>query len=261
MLSSFALSLESGVRKYDQRIEAEKKRAARMKNNDKGKENNHAANTVSTKRLLKSSSFQPHEGLPDEGKGLSTTFSTQESNPMNAILNAIKDRGAQSSEGAPPGIANKITTISNSDSRQALLASIKNRRGSLPNKPPPDGVPDRIKHINNNIARKESRVLLVNRMLSNAPPSVKQGKTAGCHPYLFCLFHFFGNSSYSHTAVDFLKGVTYKETDDPLLKKIYDKESNAAGDKEDDNDVGKNWKSVDPRQELFAAIKGRRSND
>ncbi len=184
MLSSFALSLESGVKKYDQRVEAEKKRAARKKTNDTGKENNHNTNSVSTTRPLKSSSYQPHVGLLDEGKGLnSTTFSARESNPMNAILNAIKERGVQSNEGTLPGsIANSVTTNSNSDSRQALLASIKNRRGSLPSKPPPDGVPDRIKHINNNIARKESRVLLVNRMLSNAPPSVKQGKTAGCHP-------------------------------------------------------------------------------
>ncbi len=65
----------------------------------------------------------------------------------------------------------------------------------------------------------------------------------------------------TRTAADFLRGVTYKETDDPLLKKIYDKESTAADGDEEDATVGKNWKSVDPRQELFAAIKGRRSND
>ena len=74
-----------------------------------------------------------------------------------------------------------------------------------------------------------------------------------------CLLRFV-YTPLTHTAADFLKGVTYKETNDPLLKKIYDKESNADGD-EEDADVVKNWKSVDPRQELFAAIKGRRSND
>lgn len=163
MLSSFALSLESGVKKYDQRVEAEKKRAVR-KHNDKGKENDHNINSVSTTRLLKSSSFQPHVGHLNKG------------NPMNAILNAIKDRGAQLSDDSP-GIAPRVTTSSTDDSRQALLASIKNRRDSVPNKPPPDGVPDRIHHINNNIARKESRVLLVNRMLAKAPPSVKQGES------------------------------------------------------------------------------------
>ena len=60
-------------------------------------------------------------------------------------------------------------------------------------------------------------------------------------------------------ASDFLKGVTYKETDDPLLRKIYDKECDTGGDEEDAN-VVKNWKEVDPRQELFAAIKGRRTD-
>jgi hypothetical protein len=172
VLSNFALSLESGVKKYDERVEAEKKRAAR-RNNDKGKENNHNTNSVSTTRLLKSSSLQPHVGLLDKGKGLNTTSSNRGGNPMNAILNAIKDRGAQLSEDTPD---NGVPASSNSDSRQ------ENRRGSLPNNPPPDGVPDRIKHINNNIARKESRVLLVNRMLSKAPPSVKEGETAGRRP-------------------------------------------------------------------------------
>lgn len=175
MLANFALSLESGVKKYDQRVEAEKKRAAR-RNNDKGKENKHNAHSIST-RQLKSSSFQPHVGLRDKGMRIHTASSTQGGNPMNAILHAIKDRGAQMSEN--PGMSDRVATSSNSDSRHALLASIKNRRGSLPNNHPPDGVPDRIKHINNNIARKESRVLLVNRMLSKAPPSVKQGETGG----------------------------------------------------------------------------------
>lgn len=54
---------------------------------------------------------------------------------------------------------------------------------------------------------------------------------------------------------DFIKGVTYKETDDPLLKQIYEKE----GDAEEDA-AEKNWKPVDPRKELFAAIRNRKKD-
>jgi hypothetical protein len=48
---------------------------------------------------------------------------------------------------------------------------------------------------------------------------------------------------------DFLRGVTYSATNDPLLQKIYEKE----GVEKDDAP-----RPVDPRQELFAAIKSRR---
>ena len=51
---------------------------------------------------------------------------------------------------------------------------------------------------------------------------------------------------------DFLRGVTYRETNDPLLQKIYQKE----GVKDDD--TPDELKPVDPRQELFSAIKTRR---
>jgi len=53
-------------------------------------------------------------------------------------------------------------------------------------------------------------------------------------------------------AADFIRGVTYSMTNDPLLQKIYEKE----GLEEDEtpNDL----RPVDPRQELFAAIKSRR---
>jgi hypothetical protein len=55
---------------------------------------------------------------------------------------------------------------------------------------------------------------------------------------------------------DFLKGVTYKQTSDPLLKKIYETEDQVV---EGDSEEEKNWKAVDPRQELFAAIRSRKS--
>ena len=59
-------------------------------------------------------------------------------------------------------------------------------------------------------------------------------------------------SSFTLYATDFLKGVTYQKTDDPLLKKIYEKEDSSPANKEN-----KNWKPIDPRQELFAAIRNR----
>lgn len=86
--------------------------------------------------------------------------------PMNALLNSIKECGSQQKKQYSPGPSPK----------EALQASIRNRRESLPLKPAPDGVNDRIKHINDNTVRKESRVLMVNRMLKEAPSSVRQGK-------------------------------------------------------------------------------------
>ena len=54
---------------------------------------------------------------------------------------------------------------------------------------------------------------------------------------------------------DFLKGVTYRKTDDPLLRKIYEKEDD--GDEDVSKTVEKNGKQVDPRTDLFAAIRNR----
>jgi hypothetical protein len=55
-----------------------------------------------------------------------------------------------------------------------------------------------------------------------------------------------------HFPTDFLRGVTYRETSDPLLQKIYQKEGIQ------DDDTPDELKPVDPRQELFAAIRSRR---
>ena len=55
---------------------------------------------------------------------------------------------------------------------------------------------------------------------------------------------------------DFLKGVTYQETDDPLLKKIYQKEDGGASK---GAAVERSWKAADPRNEMFAAIRSRKT--
>ena len=224
VLSDFALSLEKGVKKYDRQLELEKKAAKKKKEEaakEKGKENRQ-----NTPSLLRASSLQPHVGVTDKVKGLNTP-SDQGTDPMNALFNAIKKRGSQKSNNSIPS---QLSSQNQMNPKQALLESIKGRRESLPVKSPADGVSDRVRHINDNTGRKESRVLLVNRMLSEAPARVRQ---------------------------DFLKGVTYQKTDDPLLRKIYEKED----DSPKAADIKKNYKPIDPRQELFAAIRNRNTED
>ena len=217
VLSDFALSLEKGVKKYDRQLELEKKAAKKKKEEaakEKGKENRQ-----NTPSLLRASSLQPHVGVTDKVKGLNTP-SDQGTDPMNALFNAIKKRGSQKSNDSIPS---QLSSKNQMNPKQALLESIKGRRESLPVKSPADGVSDRVRHINDNTGRKESRVLLVNRMLPEAP----------------------------------VKGVTYQKTDDPLLRKIYEKED----DSPKAADIKKNYKPIDPRQELFAAIRNRNTED
>lgn len=228
-------------------------------------------------RMLKASSFQPHVGVTDKinvlniptfsGKGedISSKFKAAlrtiniaqsneteiiaESNVTEVdVLNANNnpDQWIDPERAAVQNINSFVAhgsdlperSLSEPESKgsnphQALLASIKSRRDILPSERRPiqsaDSVPERIRHIDTNISRKASRVLLVNRMLSEAPASVKQ---------------------------DFLKGVTYKQTSDPLLMKIYDTEDKLEGF-DGTNTAEKNWKAVDPRQELLDAIRKR----
>lgn len=64
----------------------------------------------------------------------------------------------------------------------------------------------------------------MNKMLAKAPASVKIGKllVIGLDlmslrlPYLIITFSL---------PIDFARGVTYNNTDDPILRKIYEKES------------------------------------
>ncbi|KAL3815366.1 hypothetical protein ACHAXA_000753 [Cyclostephanos tholiformis] len=212
VLSNFAQSLESGVKKYDDRVELEKRKLAKREK-EKGKENRlNAIRPLTT--TPKSSSFQ-HIGVTVNDRALA-----EGKGRVKEALHPINNDGSQQSDYIP------CCDNMNTNPRQALLASIKNRRASFSSHRPPDAVSDRIRHIDNNIARKESRVLLVNRMLSEAPVSVKQ---------------------------DFLKGVTYKQTSDPLLKKIYETEGAV-----ESSEAEKNWKAVDPRQELLKAIQSRK---
>ncbi len=168
VLSNFAQSLESGVKKYDARIEVEKRKAAK-KEKERGKENR-LNDTRPASTTLKSSSLH-HVGVTDKVKTMNTKSNAEGKCPTKEVLHPINSGGLQQSDYIP------FCDNTNTNPRQALLASIKNRKASIPSQRPPDAVSDRIRHIDNNIARKESRVLLVNRMLSEAPASVKQGES------------------------------------------------------------------------------------
>ena len=174
VLSSFAQSLESGVKKYDAKVESEKRKAAK-KEKENGKENRQNTIQPSTIRppttMLKASSFQPHVGATDKVKVLNTNTPGQAKDPRKAVLHTIDNGGLHESDCLP-----RSENMSGNP-RQALLASIKGRRDSPPSQRPPDSVSNRLRHTDTNIARKESRVLLVNRMLSEAPASVNQGES------------------------------------------------------------------------------------
>ena len=90
------------------------------------------------------------------------------------MLAAIKGNtpSQKGSDDAMPGSssANKR----NDDPQQALLASIKNR-GTIGESPAHDGVTARGARSNTKSGRSESRILMVNKMLSEAPANVKQG--------------------------------------------------------------------------------------
>lgn len=175
VILDFALSLENGVKKYDNRVAAEKRRAAKkMKEAEKGKENNkrNVAPPVLSKKMLKGSSLQPHVGVTDKVNKANAASAGGQGRSGDSTA-ATKEECLQKSDSSS---STDSSAAQNTDPKQALLASIRSRRESLPPKLPPDGVPDRVRHINNTIGRKESRVLLVNRMLSEAPASVKQGE-------------------------------------------------------------------------------------
>ena len=326
VLSDFATSLENGVKKYDERLEREKRAKKKQqdkktlfKNKDKENEpnakkstrphvglkkplghdaknelmdaiKNRGTETTGTESKTRPSSAQENprqaplrrdaknelmdaiknRGTETTGTESKTRPSSAQENPRqaplrrdarNELMDAIKDRGtentgagtelptlsAQENPRQAPlrrdarselmdAIKGRGTETSGTESimrpssaqenpRKALLDSIKRRRESLPVKPQPDGVNERIKHINNNLQRQESRVLLTHRMLNEAPESVRK---------------------------DFVKGVVYTETKDPLLRKIYESEGETRQDGETKSEV------VDPRLELLAAIRKHR---
>lgn len=164
------------MKKYDRRVELAKKQAAAAKKQKEQNTPKKKPQNTPKKPSLRASAFQPHvvgKGTSsDKFKGLNTP-ADQGTDPMNALFDAIKKKGG-SQKNTIPGLPRSPQR--QKSQKDKLLADIKSRRQSIPSKPPPDGVSDRVKYINNNGERKQSRVLLVNKMLSDAPESVKQGE-------------------------------------------------------------------------------------
>lgn len=148
IIGEFASTLESAVKKYDARKEAEAKKAAKLAK-EKDKEN-HVKTTPTPKKLLKASAFQPHVGIIDKIKVRSPLRPDTSIDARQAIFNAIKNNEIKPKRSTIK--PNKET----SSSKQALLKDIKS--GKKPSEV------------------KESRVLLVNKMLQEAPANVKRGE-------------------------------------------------------------------------------------
>lgn len=154
ILAAFASSLEAAVEKYDRRAEASRQKQDKNKNipqREKDKENK--LNALSTKQhLLKVSS------LTDKVK----------------IVNGQDSNFPSSTQAKPRSspMSTNSMNLSNSDesSRSVSFAGIKSRNEV------PVGVPNKVRTINTNVQRRESRVLMVNKMLKDAPAKVKEGK-------------------------------------------------------------------------------------
>ena len=189
ILAAFASSLVAAVEKYDKKAEFSKRKKEKSKSvpqREKDKENQ--VNALPTKKpLLKASSLQPQVGLTDKvkrvnkadsnassvarakpklsPKKINSLASSNNDDPRSAMLAAIKSRNEPSKKTnplAPPS--------SNDDSRSAMFAAIKSRNET------PIGVSNKVRTINTNVQRRESRVLMVNKMLKEAPANVRDGK-------------------------------------------------------------------------------------
>lgn len=136
------------MKKYDARESAEAKRAAKLAK-DKDKENRIKA-TPTPNKLLKVSAFQPHVGITDKVKVRSPLQQETSLDARQALFNAIKDNANK------PKRRTEKPKRNTSISQQALMKDIKS--GKKPSEV------------------KESRVLLVNKMLQEAPANVKRGK-------------------------------------------------------------------------------------
>ena len=148
ILCEFATSLDTAMKKYDARLVAEAKRAAKLAK-ETNKVNQIKTTSTTPKKLLRASAFQPHVGVTDKVKIRSPLRQESSLDVREALFNAIKSDESKPKRKTAKPIKEK------SKSKQALLADIKN--GKKPSE------------------LKESRILLVNRMLQDAPANVKRG--------------------------------------------------------------------------------------
>lgn len=151
ILASLASSLVAAVEKYDKKAELSKRKKKSVPQKmTKDKENQVNALPVK-KSMLKASSLQPQVGLTDRVK----------SKTVN---------GADKPKLSPKKSTRSRASMGNDDSRSAMFAAIKSRNET------PVGVTNKVRTINTNTQRRESRVLMVNKMLKEAPANVRNGK-------------------------------------------------------------------------------------
>jgi hypothetical protein len=160
ILASLASSLVAAVEKYDKKAELLKRKKKSVPQKMMKDKENQVNAQPAKKSLLKASSLQPQVGLTDRVKSKSVNSA---------------DSMASSLPRARPKLSPKKSTMSrtsmgNDDSRSALFAAIKSRSET------PVGVSNKVRTINTNTQRRESRVLMVNKMLKEAPANVRNGK-------------------------------------------------------------------------------------
>ena len=158
ILSAFASSLKAAVEKYDKRAEMARRRNAQNKNIPQKKDKENRVNALPKKnQLLKASSLQPHVGLTDKVKSVST-------GPNTSSLAVSK------SQRSPKTRQTQTSSSNNGDARSAMFAAIKSRNQK------PVGVTNKVRTINTNVQQRESRISMVHKMLKEAPANVRDGK-------------------------------------------------------------------------------------
>ena len=162
ILSTFATSLVAAVEKYDRRAEALKRQKAPNKNIQQKKDKENQVNTV-LKKKQSAPSLQSNVGLSDTSKR-----STANS-PVRAKSRRPPD----------PKPRRKKESSNDGGARNAMFAAIKAR-----SEVPVEGT-NKVKTIDTNVKRKESRVFLVDKMLREAPANVRDGKLLSILQFMF----------------------------------------------------------------------------
>lgn len=157
VLSTFASSLVAAVEKYDMRAGASRRHMVQNKSAQQKNEKENQVNDIPKKEpLLKASSLQPHVRVTDKIKRVNEDSNTSSSVRVKSVLS--------------PRTRNTLAPSNDDDARSAMFAPITSRNEK------PVGVTNTVRTINTNVQRRESRVLMVNKMLKEAPANVREGK-------------------------------------------------------------------------------------
>ena len=161
-ISDFASELKAAVKKYDKRAELSRRQKAR--NNKSIPQKVHKENQVNAalpkkNQSLVASSLQPHVGLSDKTKSVS-------SGPNNT---SSEQATSKSSRRAPMKTSRTQKSSSNDGDARS------------------DRMTNKVRTINTNVQQQESRVSMVHEMLEEAPANVSDGKLPGVYvPRVYC---------------------------------------------------------------------------